>query len=268
MIGWRSQVYLTELRNLITYRADFWVNFFGQTFFSLIIAYYLWNSIFSYAGQDVIQGYSIQSMIFYYLTVPLIFRIQQGQGIGFLSREIYDGTLNKYILYPLEVYHYKLTTYLAHASFYLVQLLLIISVYNFFYYDPLIYTFSVINTLAFLMAMIVSSITFFYLFTLCEVLAFWFDNICSLGVILRFGTSFFGGALIPLSFFPEDMRYILSFTPFPYLIDFPMKSLLGTTTVSTYFITLSISITWLFFFRYLSITLWNKGQLKYTGVGI
>lgn len=268
MKNWRFQVFLTELRNLITYRADFWVNFFGQTFFSLTIAYFLWNSIFAYSGKDTLQGYTIQSMIFYYLTVPLIFRIQQGQGIGFLSREIYDGSLNKYILYPLNIYHYKLTTYLAHSVFYFIQLFLMIIVYNFFYFDPQIFSFDFINILAFTISIIISSITFFYLFTLCEVMAFWFDNIWSLGVILRFATSFFGGALIPLSFFPQNLKDALFLTPFPYLIDFPMNSLIGKITLSNYFIYLSISITWLLIFRFISHNLWKKGQYQYSGVGI
>jgi ABC-type uncharacterized transport system permease subunit len=83
---------------MITYRADFWVNFFGQTLFSLTIAYFLWKSIFTSSNVTQMNGYNIEGMIFYYLIVPLIFRIQQGQGIGFISREIYDGSLNKYLL--------------------------------------------------------------------------------------------------------------------------------------------------------------------------
>ncbi len=268
MRGWKRQVFLMELRNLITYRSDFWVNFFGQTFFSLIIAYFLWNSIFAYSGEKTLQGYTIQSMIFYYLAVPLIFRIQQGQGIGFISREIYDGSLNKYILYPISTYQYKISTYLAHSSFFILQLGLMVGVYNLFFYDPAIYSFSFFNTSLFLVSIFISSLSFFYLFTLCEVLAFWFDNIWSLGVILRFSTSFFGGALIPLKFFPMELQEILKLTPFPYLIDFPMNSLLGSINISHYGYNLFISIIWLLLFRQCSLYLWNKGQYKYTGVGI
>jgi ABC-type uncharacterized transport system permease subunit len=46
MSSWKLHVFAMELRRITTYRADFWVNFIGQTFFSIVIAYYLWSSIF------------------------------------------------------------------------------------------------------------------------------------------------------------------------------------------------------------------------------
>ena len=268
MKSWIQQVFFMELRKMITYRADFWVNFFGQTLFSLTIAYFLWKSIFTSSNVTQMNGYNIEGMIFYYLIVPLIFRIQQGQGIGFISREIYDGSLNKYLLYPIDIFRYKLATYLANSGFYFLQLLLILLIYNLIFYDPNIYDFSVLNLICFVIIMINAAFTFFYLFTICEFMAFWFDNIWSLGVILRFLTSFLGGALIPLSFFPEWAQSILSYTPFPYLIDFPMKALTGSLTISTFCINLSIAFTWLLVFRALSKFTWTKGKYSYSGVGM
>ncbi len=266
--NWSAHVFLMELRSLIAYRADFWINFIGRTFFSLVVAYYLWAAVFSYTDSEVMKGFTISGMIFYYLIVPLIFRIQQGQGIGFLSREIYDGSLNKYLLYPISLYHYKMMTYLANSLFFLLQLFLILFIYNILFYNPEIFYFSFINIIAFLCILAVVSVTFFYLFTIVELLAFWYDSIWSLGVILRFGSSFLGGALIPLSFFPEWARYLISFTPFPYLIDFPMRSLQGALSVSEFFTKILITICWLLFFRFVSRRIWEKGKYVYTGVGI
>lgn len=268
MKGWSRQVFFMELRKLITYRADFWVNFFGQTIFSLTIAYFLWDSIFSSSNVSEMNGYNINGMIFYYLVVPLIFRIQQGQGIGFISREIYDGSLNKYLLYPINIFGYKLITYLANSVFYFLQLALVLVLYNIFFYNPSIYSFSFLNLILFTVVIINAAFTFFYLFTICEFMAFWFDNIWSLGVILRFLTSFLGGALIPLSFFPDWAQLALSYTPFPYLIDFPMKALTGKLTPETFLFNLLVALVWLFIFRGLSIFTWNKGKFKYSGVGI
>ncbi|MBT4793133.1 MAG: hypothetical protein HON90_16290 [Halobacteriovoraceae bacterium] len=266
--NWLGQVFLMELRNLIAYRADFWVNFFGQTFFSLVVAYFLWASVFEYSGQTTINGFTIQKMIFYYLMVPLIFRIQQGHGIGFLSKEIYDGNLNKFLLYPINVYSYKLMTYLATSSFYLLQLFLILLIYNLFFYDPQIYSFSLYNLIRFSFVIVLVSISFFYLYSITELLAFWFDNIWSLGVILRFTSSFLGGALIPLTFFPTSAQTILQYTPFPYLIDFPMQTLQGTLSTESFLSNALIATGWLLVFRFISTLIWKQGQYKYTGIGI
>lgn len=268
MTAFHRQVFLMELRKLVAYRADFWANFVGQTFFSLIIAYYLWMSIFSYAQSSTLQGHNLQYMIFYYLMVPLIFRIQQGESIGFMAREIYEGGLNKYLLYPIDYFEYKLATYLANAFFYFLQLLLILLIYNIFFYDPNIYTFSIVNLILFFIAILMATLCFFYLFAIAELMAFWFDNTWSLGVLLRFLVSFLGGALIPLSFFPTWTNDFLYFTPFPYLIDFPMNSLLGSISMSAFLKNIFISFCWLVVFKLLSTYVMNKGKYSYSGVGI
>ena len=268
MTSWMRQVFLMELRQLITYRADFWVNFFGQTFFSLTIAFYLWDSIFTYTQNDQMQGYTIQGMIFYYLIAPLIFRIQQGAGIGFFSREIYDGRLNKYLIYPIDATIYKFISYLAYSSFYLSQLFIILCLYQIFFLDETVFQFSWLGLLFFLVAMLLACAMFFLLFCLTELLAFWFDNVWSLGVILRFISSFLGGGLIPLAFFPAWSQQLLAMTPFPYMIDFPLSCLRGELSLAQFFENCALSIGWGLIFGFLTVILWKRGLYRYTGVGI
>lgn len=262
------QVFLMELRNLLTYRADFWVNFVGQTFFSLIVAYYLWLSVFEYTDSQIMQGYTLQGIIFYYLMAPLISRIQQGQGIGFAAREIYDGQLNKYLLYPVNYYGYKFAGYFAYSCFYTGQLFLILVLYNLFFYDPTVYEFSFLGIVLFLIAMTQACLLYFFLFSLSEFLAFWFDNTWSLGVILRYGTSVLGGGLIPLKFFPEWGLDLLEYTPFPYLIDYPIQALTLDASLLTLAKSFSISCVWTLIFALASFKLWERGQYKYSGIGI
>ena len=268
MRNWFYQVFMMELRKLLAYRADFWINFIGQTFFSLLIAYYLWESIFTSTGKAEINGFSIETMIFYYLLAPLIFRIQQGQGIGFISREIYDGSLNKYLLYPMNFFKYKLATYGANSFFYILQLLFIIFLYTLFFNTAHVYEFKILPLFFFLLSLIIGIFCFYFMFCLVEFMAFWFDNTWSLGVILRFATSFLGGALIPLSFFPSWSQTFISYTPFPYLIDLPMNILMLKIESQEMIFQMIISVVWTVFFATLALLLWRKGNLQYSGVGI
>lgn len=266
--NWRVQVFLMELRKLFAYRADFWVNFVGQTILSVGLAYYLWSSIFAYAKTDTIKGLNLEYMIFYYLMVPLIFRIQQGQGIGFLSRDIYEGSLNKYLLYPIEIFKYKVSSYFANSSFFFFQLLIIICLYKILFHDADIYHFSLICLIQFTLSIFIGTFTFFYFFAISELMAFWFDNTWSLGVILRFLTNFLGGVLIPLSLYPEWAQQLLQWTPFPYLLSFPLDALMGNLTFVIFAKNILISIFWLFFFKTICMFIWKKGQYSYSGVGI
>lgn len=262
------KVFLMELRKLVAYRADFWINFLGLTFFALVIAYYLWTAVFEASGDETIKGQNLTSILFYYLVAPLLFRLQQGQNIGFLSREIYEGGLNKYLLYPMNVNSFKRSTYLAHSFFFFVQLCVLIGVFQMFFASSKVFEFDIVNFSLFCFVVYLNCVSYFYLSSIFELTAFWFDHVWSLSVMLRFVCGFMGGAIIPLVFFPAWSRELLYLTPFPYMIDFPFQTLQGSLETTDFLKNLILLITWLFFFRYLNSLVWKRGKYKYTGVGI
>ena len=262
------RIFLMEFRKLVTYRVDFWINFFGLTFFSLVIAYYLWDAIFTAANETMIKGQNLTSILFYYLVAPLVFRIQQGQNIGFLSRDIYEGTLSKYILYPLSINQFKISTYLANSFFFFLQLCFLILLYQLIFTENNVFNFNVFNFCLFTVVVLLNCISYFYLFSIFEMTAFWFDSVWSLGVMLRFFCGFLGGAIIPLVFFPTWAQTLLGYTPFPYMIDFPYQVLQGTLSFREFLINLGVTLGWLLLFRYLASIVWRQGKFKYSGVGI
>jgi len=267
-LKWIRSVFTLELRQIITYRADFWVNFVGSSAISFIIAYYLWNAIYNSLDTTTLRGFTMDDMILYYLIAPQIMRAQQGSGIGTISREIYDGSLNKYLLYPLNIFHYKIVVFFAHTSFYLLQFGLILIGYKFFIGLETPLPFGFLNFLTFLIVLYFCALLYFAMSSLCELSSFWADNIWSLSVIIRFSTSFLGGALIPLTFFPEWANTILNYTPFPYLITFPINILMKELPLITIFENLAILILWTLFFFMIGKLVWHRGKFKYTGVGI
>jgi ABC-2 type transport system permease protein len=266
--SWPWHVYTLELRKIITYRADFWINFFGQMIFTLIVSYFLWSSIFADQGVDQMQGFTLPKLVLYYLIVPLIFQIQQGETIGAISTEIYEGTLNKFIIYPINFYSYKIVTFYAHASFYLLQLTILLLGYALFFYDEAIWALSLVNLILFFLVLLVSAFCYFALNSIIELIAFWADNIWSLGVILRLVTRFAGGVLIPVAFFPDWIQTFLKYTPFPYIVTFPVDVLMGNFSMHEFFANFSILILWILVFLGLARLLWKRGKYSYTGVGM
>ena len=267
-ISWLRSIFTMELRQILTYRADFWVNFVGNASITFILAYFLWAAIFEANQAQTLNGYNMQDIVLYYLIVPQLFRIQQGSGIGSISREIYEGTLNKYLLYPINYYALKIIIYFAHTTFYILQLFLIMFLYWIFTGQEGVLSFSATQLFLFLISLYFVSLLYFAMSSISELIAFWADNIWSLGVIIRFLTSFLGGALIPLSFFPDWAQSILYKTPFPYLISFPYETLTKPLDISTYIGNMIILVAWISLFMFLSYFVWNKGKYKYTGVGI
>ena len=262
------EVFLMELRKTLAYRADFWLNFVGQTVFALLIAYFLWDAIFEAKNAVVIKGYTLPDMIFYYLMAPIIFRSLQGQNIGFISREIYDGELNKYLLYPINFFKFKVATYFSHSFFYALQAIALLLIGLAFLKAPMLADVTMASTVAFLIYLIMSCLCYCYLTTIAELISFWADNVWSLIVLTRFSVSFLGGALIPLDFFPDFLKDLLYWTPFPHFIFTPIQILRGNLTIRELLATLLILFAWVLLFRLISKIIWKRGLYQYSGVGI
>jgi ABC-2 type transport system permease protein len=103
---------------------------------------------------------------------------------------------------------------------------------------------------------------------LMELLALWADNVWSLSVILRFFSFFLGGGLVPLVFFPAWASATIAWTPFPYMISVPVRTIMGLTTLSEIIAASVLLIVWAWIFYRGAVLVWRRGQYRYTGVGI
>jgi ABC-2 type transport system permease protein len=264
---WFRFVISMEFRKILAYRSDFWVTFLGQTLVQLLVARALWQSIFQSQNVTEMNGYTLQTMTLYYLIVPLGIKILSGENIGFIAREIYDGSFSRYLIYPLSVFSYKSCTFLTHSFFYALQLILIVLIFCGFFYPEFLtahfFGSLVIGTFLFLLG----AVAYLMMALFIELLALWADNIWSLMVMFRFFTSFLGGGFIPLSFFPLWARDFLQLTPFPYLISLPLKTIMGQNTPIEILTGMVVLVVWILFFKLAVKVLWAKGQLRYSGVG-
>ena len=265
-MNWRSSVFSLELRKILAFRSEFWVTFLGQTLIQLVIARALWQSVFEATGTEAMQGFNLETMTLYYLIVPIGSRILTGENVGFISREIYDGTFSRYLIYPLSFFQYKSITYLTYSLFYSLQLGILFHLYHVIFKLPLPPTANFILGMGFFL---LGSVVYCFMAMFLELISLWAENIWSLLVMLRFFTSFFGGGFIPLSFFPEWGQEIVKWTPFPYLISLPTRTIMGLVSDPQEYITaFFILLLWILIFFGAVKLLWQRGQKSFTGVGI
>lgn len=124
------------------------------------------------------------------------------------------------------------------------------------------------NLMLGMMLFILGASTYLMMAMMMELLALFADNVWSLMVMLRFFTSFFGGGMVPLTFFPEWSLKFLNLTPFPYLVSLPARTVLGKTTGPEILSGMGILIFWTLLFMGGVKLMWNRGQKSYAGVGI
>lgn len=268
MSSWPLRVISTELRKILAYRSDFWVNFIGYSLLHLSISRALWQAIFSAQGVESMRGLDLAQLTLYYVLAPVSFKAMMGENIGFLSREIYEGGLNRYLVWPLPPLGFKLLTYLTYSGFYLAQMVLLYLIARFIVVPDPISTTELLRLGCGTGLLLIACVTFFHLMALCEMASFWFDNSWTLGVMLKFGSYFLGGILVPLTFYPPTLQRVVSYLPFAPMVSVPVNFILGHVDAAGAWNGLALLLVWLVVLHLLVRLVWQRGNLRYTGVGM
>ncbi len=96
---------------------------------------------------------------------------------------------------------------------------------------------------------------------------FWTERASSIEMVSFLFYMFLGGALAPLDFFPAPMREAIMYTPFPYLIWFPCRVLLGDVDgaqIARAFLTMGA---WFTVFVVINRVLWRAGLRRFSAMG-
>ncbi len=257
-----------EWRKAFSYRVHFWINFLGDVLVQFGVAYFLWTAVYAYSENKLLGGFSYSAILLYSLCVPMIGKIVKGNEIGLISQEIYDGGLNRYLVYPISFFKFKYSQRLAESLLFLVQFGLMIVLYQVFWESPTDLLLSWQNSLRGLVVLGLAGVLFFFVNCIVELIAFWAEHIWSLMIMLRFVTNFLGGAMLPLSFFPEKWASILEWFPFYYLVGFPINTFLGRLSAGEWERGIVILLGWILVSGALAKVIWKKGVKQYTGIGI
>ncbi len=267
-MGWVSHLFSLEIRKVLSYRVDFWMNFLGSVLTEMMIAYFLWKAIFESRHATQIGGYSFRAMILYYISVALVRRTVMAFDQGVISFEIYDGSLNRYLVYPVSLFSYKYVSWMANASVTYVQLLISMGIFFAVFGAPMDRQISIEGIAMGTAALWAASSIYYLLSILFEMVAFWAENVWSLLVMLRFCVALLGGGLLPIALFPDWSRKLLEALPFQHMVSLPVRAFMGDVKAVEFFSSLGILALWAVFLCAMLSVVWRRGTLKYSGVGI
>lgn len=265
---WAVHLFSLEMRKTFSYRVDFWTNFLGGVLTELVVAYFLWDAIYQVRGVPEIGGFSFRAMLLYYVLVALCRRSVMALDQGAISYEIYDGSLNRYLVYPVSLFSYKYISWLANAIVVWLQLLISFGLFLRIFGAP------VDRHLSF-QALLIGSISLwgassvYYLFSmLFEMVSFWAESVWSLLVMLRFIAQLLGGGMIPIALFPHWSRAYLRYLPFEHMFSVPVRAFMGEVSFSELGASFAVLAAWAVVLWMALGWVWRKGTLQYSGVGI
>lgn len=261
-------IFAQELRRLLAYRANVWLTVLGVTAMRVFSGYIVWLGVYQARGFEPIDTLTFPQMVLYITVASCITDIVGANWSSNISGDIYQGSLTRYLIYPISVIPYKLTGSIAQMLLRTVQLAVCGAIMLFLLDVSLLATTSGGAFIMTGVSIIAATILTFFLYFCVELCAFWAGEVYGLALFVGFIIRFAGGSLIPLSLLPTSVNQALYFTPFPYITYEPTRALMSGVSLHEWLTGLGITTLWIVLFAALSYTILEKGRRVYTGVGI
>ena len=252
--------------NTLVYR----FNFFFRGAFSLIpllATIYLGRTI--YRGQSgPVAGYSLAGMISYYLMVTIVDTLTAvNEDDWQIAADIKDGNISQFLLKPINYLTYRLCLFFSGKMIYTAVSLVPVGIFIFCWRHDFVAPAGGLAFSCFLLSTVLTGFLQFFMSYTMALTAFWLLEVSTL-IFMVFALEYIaGGHLFPLNILPPMLSRLLSCTPFPYQLYFPVGIYLGQVKGADLWRGLLIQSGWVLFFFILARIVWNRGIRKYSAVG-
>jgi ABC-2 type transport system permease protein len=230
----------------------------------LFIILSFWNSLL--ISEHLSQTQFSQLTLYYFITL-LISRLTSVHFEDWVIDEIRDGKISKYLLKPFSYQIYllahELTWRVSGLVYLLPTLLIFFPVLLKLHVSPP----SFIQLLACFTLLFFAFIQRFFLGFIIGNAAFWFDQSKSLVHAKWMCEGIFGGAWLPLYFFPLWLQSVAKFTPFYSWFFYPIELLLKPESLTSFLSVFPLTIFWTLSLWLVSQVIWRLALRKYTAVG-
>ncbi len=260
---WLQSLKISLSRNL-QYKIDFLLSMIIPVFIFFAIKYNLWSSIYAGNSYQPIQGYSLAEMIEYQFWILIFDLFVRSYFFSQnISNDIRLGRISSFLLYPFGFISYQMNLFLSDKFIQaFIGCFSLCAAFIFGWIEiPLAKVF--LKAIAFVLM-----VNAFWFFTqmLIGFISFWMEQTWSLNISVRFTAIFFSGAIIPLDLYPDALVKTLVWTPFPYLVYFPVRILMGEPV--NFAFSLFILFLWSLVMCFCARWVWKRGLKLYTGAGI
>jgi ABC-2 type transport system permease protein len=200
----------------------------------------------------------------YFLTVFLVRQFTMVWVIWEFEKEVVEGKLSSRLLQPIDpVWHHVA----GHFSERFARLPFAIGLVGLFFllYPQSFWIPSGSRFLLFVLAVAIAFVLRFLIQYTFAMFAFWIERAAAIEQFWYLLNLFLSGVVAPLELFPPQMREVVLWMPFPYLVHFPAALLIGLPVeVGKGF---SIMLGWTLIFFLSNRWLWRRGLKHYSGMG-
>lgn len=255
------QVLKNTFQEYFVYRLNFLL-WRVRSFALLFSLFFFWSALF--VGREDLLGYQKNQILTYTLGIAVLRGVVLGNRSSDLAGMISSGEAANWLLRPIGFFKYWFTRDLAdkvlNLFFTIFELGILITVLK----PPLLIQTNPVYFFCFLLFCFLALFLFFILNMIFGMSGFWLIDVWSVRFLfMAIFLEFLSGGFFPLDVLPSIFVKILQFTPFPYLIYFPLKVWLGQVEVNQMILGILVVSFWIVVFYKILNLIWQKGLRIY-----
>lgn len=251
--------------NILRYR---WEIILGQirTIIVLLTLFYLWTKV--YSTNVTLFNFTKEQMLTYIVIATVLRQIITVSATDQIAGELQSwGKFFSYLLKPIGYFRYWFTVDLVYKITNLVLTSIWALLFLKIFKISLILPTDPRSLFIFLLAIAVGALIYFYIGIIISTTGFWTSHIWGLQFLTVLILEFSAGVYFPIDVLPDHLEQVIKFTPFPYMIYFPIKIYLGHLSLDQSLIIVAIAAIWLVIIFFASKFIWNRGLKSYEAWG-
>ena len=231
----------------------------------LVLVYFLWKAVYDSSGVDVVNGMTFTDTMIYLILATALFNFLEMFVVWDMSRSIQSGVIILDLLKPMSFRTYKFWSYSgSHVSQFVLAFIPTFIV-------VMIVTKGAIpiglNHLRFIISVIFALVINFSIEMLVATVCLYTESTWGINIVKETIVLVLSGASIPLAFFPDSIRTIISWLPFRAIYDIPLQVLLnkgGSDTLAGLAKMWGMQLGWCVILYVAGILFWNHSVKKIT----
>lgn len=255
------------IQSTLVYRVNFLVRaVFGLV--PLLALILLWRAIYEGNKDLAVGGYSLAEVVTYYLVVNVVVALTSVTEDDWqIAADIKDGRISQFLLKPIDYLRYRLCLFAANRLVYTVAALIPTAAFLWFQRELLLGPASGLHLAAFSVSLTLTALLQFFVSFTMALLAFWVLEVATFIFILFAFEYIAGGHMFPLDMLPPALLAALNFTPFPYMLYFPVQIYLGRLDDASLARGLAVQAFWVCATYILARVVWRRGIRHYSAAG-
>ena len=256
------------IQNTLVYRT----NFLFRAAFGLVplaATLFLWEAIYAdKPAGAAIGAYTLAQMVSYYLLVTVVDSITAvAEDDWQIAADIKDGAVSQFLLKPLDFLAYRLCLYLSGRVIYTSVALIPVAFFLFFQREYLVGPAESLGWVLALLSVLMAGLLQFFIAYTVALLSFWVLDVSTF-IFIQFAFEFLAsGHLFPLDILPDGLHRLLLWSPYPYLLYFPVGVYLGRIQGAELWQGFALQLAWVVVAFLIARFVWSRGLRKYTAVG-